>query len=151
MPRQSAEARGASIYLAGTKPLPVPKSLKPAASRRVWLATVNARPADYFGPGDVPLLERWCTLSARAREVEALLASTPADAPDAAAIERRLLAISTGLAGLAQRLRLTVVQRIERHSGQRSEAGPGTALARDGLLGARGNGGIGFPMRDRRQ
>jgi hypothetical protein len=31
-----------------------------AEQRRVWLETVNARPADWFGPEQVPLLEGFC-------------------------------------------------------------------------------------------
>jgi hypothetical protein len=121
MPRISPEARSASIFRAGNKPLPVPKGLKPAAAGAIWRATVGAKPPDYFCPTDQELLTRFCTLSARARELERMLAATPADAPAAGRIERRLLAISATLGNLAQRLRLSPAARIERHSGQRSE------------------------------
>ena len=121
MPRMSSEARSASLYRAGTSPLRVPSSLKPAAARAIWRATVQGKPSDYFRPSDSELLTRYCTLNARAAELERLLAATPADDPDGAGIERRLVAIAGAVGGLAQRLRLNPAARIERHSGQRAE------------------------------
>jgi phage terminase small subunit len=120
LPRQSAEARGASIYLAGNRPLAPPKTLARPA-KAVWRQIVESRPPDYFRQWDIPLLTRYCALSARAAEVEAVVSATPVDAKDAPRLEKRLATLAAAVGGLAQRLRLTPAARIERHSGQRNE------------------------------
>jgi hypothetical protein len=121
MPRISPEARSSSLYLASTKPLSMPKGLEPAAARAVWQKTIGSRPLDFFHRSDGELLTRFCTLSARAQELEQLIAVTPPDNPEAAGIERRLVAISAALGTLASKLRIVPQARIERHSGQRME------------------------------
>jgi hypothetical protein len=120
MPRISAEARMAAGFLPGLEPLPVPKGLQPARARAIWVQIVSSRPADYFLPSDEWLLRRFCSLAARAEQVERLTAISALEAPDQRGLERRLVSISASLAGLSAKLRLNPQGRIERHAAVRS-------------------------------
>jgi hypothetical protein len=65
-------------------------------------------------------LARFCVLTARAEDIEQVLAATPVQSEHAPRLERRALAIAATLGGLAQKLRLTTAARIERHAAVRS-------------------------------
>jgi len=120
MPRTSAEAQLMAAFRPQPQPLAAPKSLHPARARTIWRQLVEAKPADYFLTTDVPLLSRFCTLAARAEEIEEVLASVPVQSTEAPRLERRLTAIASMMTNLAVKLRLTVASRVERHAAIRS-------------------------------
>ena len=59
MARISAENRSGSVWRAGTKHPRPPAHLTPAA-KRIWREVVECRPADFFRPGALHLLETFC-------------------------------------------------------------------------------------------
>lgn len=121
MPRRSADDLITAAFLPKLEPIPEPRTLQPARARQIWKEVVQSKPVNYFQVTDTPLLTRFCTIAARCEAVEQLLAVTPADAKGAPQLERRLASLAASLAGLAQKLRLTVAHRIERHAAARSE------------------------------
>ena len=50
-----------------------------AAARRIWRQIVADRPADWFRPGSLLLLEQLCEIMVAQREALAELARTPGD------------------------------------------------------------------------
>lgn len=65
------EVSGPSVHL------PAPEGISPA-QKAVWVQTVQARPADYFGEDSIPLLVEYCRAAAMcdqlAAEVEVAMA-----------------------------------------------------------------------------
>jgi hypothetical protein len=120
VPRRSAEAQNLAAFLPKPAPLPVPKGLAPKRARAIWIELVGSKDPSYFLRMDVPLLTRFCTLAARAEGLEQLMATMPVQSEEAPRLERRLTSISAALTGLAQKLRLTVAHRVERHAAARS-------------------------------
>ena len=78
MPRISPAARAAAVWKAGgRKPTP-PKHMS-AAARSIWRQIVADRPADWFRPGSLLLLEQLCEIMVAQRAALAQLARMPGD------------------------------------------------------------------------
>jgi hypothetical protein len=58
--KSAASLAVVSTDIRGISRLGAPASLKHEAERAVWMATVNARPANWFGPEHAPLLANYC-------------------------------------------------------------------------------------------
>lgn len=103
MPRLSADARAAAAFRAGGGHPRPPKGM-PKGAAKVWREIVEARPVDFFQPGQLHLLEVFCRTAELQRAALLLLESDPAD--DGAAKQvARLAAI---MASHATKLRLTI-------------------------------------------
>lgn len=94
-------------------PLQPPSSLTPA-QRQVWLRTVNAKPADWFGEEHVPLLMGYCRHVCNADTIDEALSQVKADwllSEDGIARHERLYKMhdreERAASALATRLRLT--------------------------------------------
>lgn len=119
MPRQSPDARAARAWkIAGAKPKP-PRHLS-APARRIWQAIVDDRPADWFRPGSLLLLEQLCEVTVAQRAALAQLAKTPAD-PDTIKTVRDFATI---INSTAVKLRLSVQADVDRHSRKSEEQEP---------------------------
>ena len=57
MPRMSAEARGASVFMTGGLLAAVPVGLSVEAAK-IWQDVVSAKPADWFDAGSLLLLQQ---------------------------------------------------------------------------------------------
>jgi hypothetical protein len=66
MPRISAEARAAAVFRSGVAGQEPPEHLTVAA-KRLWREIVDDRPADFFRPGSLQLLEVFCQLTIEER------------------------------------------------------------------------------------
>ena len=146
MPRKSAEQRSGSVWRAGAKHPKPPAHLSPVA-RKVWREVVECRPADFFRPGALHLLETFCEGVATQREHFASLRQVRADAAandeetdrrvlslrDEAAV-KRVKDFGLMLATVASKLRISVQAEVDRKSRQTDEREPEVA-ARTRLLG----------------
>jgi phage terminase small subunit len=133
MPRLTPEARIATnIRTRLQRPAP-PANLSPEAKGH-WRKIVEARPVDYFKPGNLQLLESYCrTLPLLNKATEVLEHTRPEDI-DLFALQSRTVARLTGMAtALAVKLRLTVQSTTRTDSGILNEGG-GVA-GRSPLLG----------------
>lgn len=103
MPRSSAEELTASFFRAGSKYPEAPRSLNSEAAQ-IWNDIVSSRPADFFKPGSLTLLELFCRYSAIQNANLTLLELDPTD--------RRALEAVSKLAGpinsYAAKLRLNI-------------------------------------------
>lgn len=70
MPRKSAASLGV-VRLSSARIQP-PAGFKPEYLAE-WREIVDSLPADYFRPGDIPLLAAFCAASARHKQADALL------------------------------------------------------------------------------
>lgn len=57
--RKSAAAQKLTVVGSSTKRVAPPDDLSPAQAE-IWVAIANSLPADYFRPGDEPLLAAYC-------------------------------------------------------------------------------------------
>lgn len=69
MPRKSRDALLSVVPVSGQR-MPPPEHLT-AEQKAEWQAIVDSLPADYFRPGDVPLLSAFCVASALYKEAAA--------------------------------------------------------------------------------
>jgi len=137
MPRQSPEARAASLFLPGAQAPEPPADLAPAEAQ-LWLAIVQAKPAGWFDAGSLHLLTLYVrTAVLAARVAAAAAAADDVTSPASGRLCRRLVALNTSAVGLASRLRLTVQASVHRRSGMLSEPGAGAPAP---LLGGRARG-----------
>jgi hypothetical protein len=128
MPRASVESKSAALWRSGSKhPLP-PKTLSREA-KTVWKEIVTARPADFFAPGSLHLLEQFCVATVAARQVARSIQIDPTADTDIYAKYMTLCA------GHAQKLRISVQSGVDRHSRTLDEKEP--EAERPGLLGGR--------------
>lgn len=126
MPRLSADARAAAAFRAGGQHPRPPKGMpKPAA--KVWREIVEARPADFFQPGQLHLLELFCCSVELQRATLKTLQAQPAN--DAA--HKRMGRLATIIASLATKLRLTISSASRPDAAVNKERPP----APSGLLG----------------
>jgi hypothetical protein len=119
MPRISPAARAAAIWKTrGQKPSP-PKHMSTEA-KRIWSAIVDDRPADWFRPGNLLLLEQLCEVMVAQRKAMAQLAKVPGD-PE---IIRAVKDFAAIVNGTAAKLRLTVQADVYRRSRRVDEKEP---------------------------
>jgi hypothetical protein len=119
MPRISPAARAAAIWKTrGQKPWP-PKHMSTEA-KRIWSAIVDDRPADWFRPGNLLLLEQLCEVMVAQRKAMAQLAKVPGD-PE---IIRAVKDFAAIVNGTAAKLRLTVQADVDRRSRRVDEKEP---------------------------
>jgi hypothetical protein len=77
----------------------------------VWSAVVNSEPADWFSPGNVPLLSQYCRHTIHARRIAELIERATADPELAVSAYDRLLKMqdreSRAIASLATKMRIS--------------------------------------------
>lgn len=139
MPRQSAEARAAAAYRAGSAPPPPPKHISREAAV-VWREIVASKPPDWFDPGAQILLESFCeeTVHARAlsKKLNALRKRNAWE--EMKPYEKRLHYATNVLTTLSTKLRLSVQALVARQSRRILERGQGAPDdGDDRLLGGR--------------
>jgi hypothetical protein len=92
----------------------------------LWVEIVEARPADYFQPGSLYLLEQFCMIAVVQRSVLAKMARAAkagniGEFSDAVRVAKDLAGV---LNATATKLRITVQSTIDRKSAQRHETEP---------------------------
>jgi hypothetical protein len=102
MPRESAEAAAAAYMLAGGRH-PEPPAAMPGEASRLWREIVEARPPDFFKPGQLHLLAIFVRLLA---VHERLLEDLEADPTDETI--KRAARLASSITTYATKLRLTV-------------------------------------------
>lgn len=70
--RKSAASLQTIALASLRKPPPPPAGLSPPAAD-LWKSIASSLPAEFFQPGDLPLLQAYCTASARKEEIDALV------------------------------------------------------------------------------
>ena len=136
MPRQSIEARAAAAWRNGRKP-PDPPGYLSKAAKSLYVDIVSSKPADWFSPGSLPLLELYVELTVLSWDLIARRGSLPCTAGNdrtAIKLENRIHKLCATTVGLAVRLRLTVQANVGRHSRMLDERGAPVHP----LLGGRG-------------
>ena len=134
MPRMSAEARSAAAFRAGGGEYPPPPAGMSFREQEFWNAIVKSKPIDWFDPGSLPLLARYCVLTHQAEKLEEILRDTPT--AEAGRVEARIIALNGNLVTIATKLRLSVQAAVDRHSRMLGEKGHGEDDPKDdGLLG----------------
>lgn len=104
----------------------VPRLAAPAhlsrSLRGIWYAVTSALPAEWFGPEQAPLLERYCYHVERSRQMEAILArSNPLkNATVFCRLARAAAAETRTVATLARSMRLTQQSRMRAETAARS-------------------------------
>jgi hypothetical protein len=89
-------------------------------AKRIWSAIVDDRPADWFRPGNLLLLEQLCEVMVAQRKAMAQLAKVPGD-PE---IIRAVKDFAAIVNGTAAKLRLTVQADVDRRSRRVDEKEP---------------------------
>jgi hypothetical protein len=112
--RKSAASLAIAVPIRGISRPEPPPELKLEAERAVWLRTVNARPADWFGPEHVPLLVSYCRHVVGADQIAGQLAEVTSQVladPDGFRRHERLRKMmrdeTTAVLHLARSMRLT--------------------------------------------
>ena len=126
MARMSAEARSASVWRASGALPEAPKHLC-AATKKLWTEVVDSRPADYFAPGSLQILEDFCVASVALAKLAKKITRDPAD-PRLNDSFKKLSGIK---ATAATKLRLAVSSSVAADSGKLTEKQPRV----DGLIG----------------
>jgi hypothetical protein len=121
VPRKSAEARGAALFLAGGTPPPPPADLEPAEAKQLWAAITSAFAPDRFDPGNHPLLAAYCETAVYTKDLRRAVANAVIGTPEHAKLHRLLMSATNSLATLASSLRLSVQAAIDRKSGRITE------------------------------
>jgi hypothetical protein len=136
MPRKSPEERSAAMYRAGGKPPEPPADLNPDAAR-IWRLIASSRPADWFDHGSLPLLRRLCRTAVSVERLHDAYDALDPTSSKAAELAKQITAMNASVAGLSQKLRLSVQNAIVWDSGKRTErAGLGNSpLRKSRLLG----------------
>jgi hypothetical protein len=126
--RKSTAALAVVTPITITKRLAPPEHL-PADQQKIWQETVDAMPADWFGPEHLPMLESYCRHIAFGRTIGKALAQVPPEwLLDEEGLKRhdRLYAMhereGRAASSLATRMRLTqqavIDKRVAGHKGQ---------------------------------
>ncbi len=132
MPRISAEDRSASAFRAGGE-RPEPPKRMTAPAKELWREIVADRPIDFFRPGSLSLLEKYCQVTVEDRRIVRRLARMRVDDADYASWHKVTVANSAMCMSLGSKLRLTVQADVDRHSRKIEERGD--ASATDDLIG----------------
>ena len=119
MPRISAESRSASVWRAGARHPQAPRNLSREA-KKVWHEIVNTRPADFFRPGSLHLLETFCEAAVAQRTNLGAMVVAPEDDD----VVERVKKLGVLLATLASKLRITVQAEVVRDSKKLDETEP---------------------------
>ena len=132
MPRKSSDARVAAAFRAETRPLPPPPARLDAESAAVWREIVADRPAGWFTPAALRLLARFVrTVTLADRLHNALDELDDIAGPEAAKLQRRIVAATGSAASVGTKLRLLPQSQITRGSAVLTAPAP----LRDPLLG----------------
>jgi hypothetical protein len=134
MPRKSAENISGSLYRAGGKPPPAPHDLD-ADAATLWREIARDRPPDWFNPGSLRLLRRFCRTAVYAERLHDELDSATIGGETAALLLKQVLLANTSLGVLAAKMRLSTQVAVDSRSGHLAERGAGADL--DPLLGGR--------------
>jgi hypothetical protein len=129
MPRASVESKSAALWRSGSKHPAPPKTLSREA-KAIWKEIVLARPADFFAPGALHLLEQFCVATVAARQVARSIEIDPTADTDIYAKYMTLCA------GHAQKLRLSIQSALRTESGKNDER-EAEAEKKTALLGGR--------------
>jgi len=125
MPRKSAEERSGDLYRAGAAPPPPPDDLDDLG-KGLWRQIASSKPADQWNPGALDLLKTFCQISVqRDRLVELLFIYKPGTQEYRGVFEQTNASAKT-LKSLADGLRLTIQNLVDRKSGRITEKGVGT-------------------------
>jgi phage terminase small subunit len=131
MPRLSAEARSSSVWRAGGGEHPrAPKHLSREA-KGIWREIVESRPADFFSPGSLHLLEQFCVTMVAQRANMAAVEARPFDDE----VVERLARLGALLNATATKLRLSIQSALRTESGKNDEREATPAKAE--LIGGR--------------
>jgi hypothetical protein len=122
MPRISAEARSAAAWRAqGVHPKPPENLSKPA--KAIWHEIVDCRPADFFKPGALHLLEQLCVATVAARRVADLVEEDPSDQRAATTYTMYMQRCAMH----CQKLRLSIQSALRTEAGELDEKEPSEA------------------------
>jgi phage terminase small subunit len=133
MPRASAEARSAATWRAKGEWPAAPAYLSREA-KKLWKQIVEARPADYFQPGSLQLLEQFCETMVTQRIALENMATVARD-PDALALAVKTMKdLAAVLNSTALKLRISIQAEVDRKSGKLDEKEP--AVSASSLLGS---------------
>jgi hypothetical protein len=115
------------------QPLPPPRDLSQAATK-IWKQITGSRPADWFDEGSAPLLRRLCRSAVSVEKLHDAYDKLDPTSAKAADILKQIAVLNASVAGLSQKLRLSVQSVIGWDAiGRRTERGGGDDD--DGLLG----------------
>ena len=120
MPRHSAEERSAASWRADGKH-PVPPGYLSREAKKLWREIVGARPADYFQPGSLQLLEQFCETMVAQRVALENMAAVARD-PDALALAVKTMKdLAAVVNSTAIKLRISIQAEVDRKSGKLDE------------------------------
>jgi phage terminase small subunit len=119
VPRISPEARAAALWRAGAVPPQPPRHLSRDA-KAIWREVVGCRPADFFQPGALHLLEQFCAVVVVQRVILDELTKDPTNGE----LVKRAKELGTLSATLAQKLRLSIQSALRGDAGRNAERQP---------------------------
>jgi phage terminase small subunit len=120
VPRLSAEARSAEMWRAGEALPPAPKYLCEDASG-LWAEVVASKPAGYFDPASLCLLEVFCSAAAILRQMSARMNALDPKDREYGRLVRLSATMSGTLSTMATRLRLCQSSRLRHEDGRLNE------------------------------
>jgi hypothetical protein len=118
MPRQSINAMmTVAVPLPGHGPKPPkpPRELGPAAAK-LWRAIAADRPADWFTPATLRLLQRFCRTAIYAERLHDGLDREPVGSETAVVLFKQTMNANASLGILASKMRLSTQIAVERRS-----------------------------------
>jgi hypothetical protein len=118
MPRKSAEARSAAVFLA--TPLEPPTDLDPRAAE-LWWEIVRSHPADWWNGGSLTLLRRFCRTAGHVERIHDALAQEPIGSSQSGVLHRQMVSGNQSLGALASKMRINQQAMIDRRSGHITE------------------------------
>lgn len=141
MPRISADKRAVAAVAVAAARTYAPRGLTRDA-KQLWHEILASKPADWFAPGSLILLQQYCELAVHQQNLIQQLTAMHLENPERfeeqmnvilqqTELEKRVHRYAATLSMLATKLRLSVQANIDRRSGQMDEAGEGL----DPLLG----------------
>jgi hypothetical protein len=117
MPRRSPEAMMSAAYLRANYKPPKPPAGLGREAAALWRRITDDLPADRWdNAGALELLRQFCVTAIHGRRLEAARDAEPISSPEAARLDRRVIANSSLLATLGSKLRVTPQNIIDRHS-----------------------------------
>lgn len=134
MPRHSVEERSAGLWRAGSEH-PMPPAYLSKDAKKLWKEIVGARPADYFQPGSLQLLEQFCETMISQRVTLGEMAQAVGDPERLALAVRTMKDLAAVVNATAVKLRISVQTEVDRKSGKLDEKTPDSA--KSSLLGGR--------------
>ena len=122
MPRKSAAAL--SVLQPVAKPPVPPRDLDQAAAN-LWRAIAQDRPADWFTPATLRLLQRFCRTSVYAERLHDALDDEPIGGNRAVVLFKQIVAANAALGIMAAKMRLSTQATIDGRSSKAGERASG--------------------------